>query len=45
MEPEVESKDAAAAIAAQLRALIPSSTDPARLEKLASEVESRARAR
>jgi hypothetical protein len=41
----VESKDAAAAIATQLRALIPCSTDPARLEKLAREVESRAHQR
>src|SRR5262249_46723763 len=31
----------AAAIAARLRALIPSSTDPARLEKMAREIESR----
>ena len=41
----VENKDAAAAIVAQLRALIPCSTDPAWLEKLAREVESRAHQR
>jgi hypothetical protein len=34
-----------AAIAAQLRALIPSSTDPAWLEKMAREVESKAHQR
>ena len=34
-----------AAIAAQLRALIPCSTDPAWLEKMAREVESKARQR
>jgi hypothetical protein len=33
------------AIAAQLRALIPSSTDPVWLEKMAREVESKARQR
>jgi len=41
----VENKAAAAAIVAQLRALIPCSTDPAWLEKLAREVESRAHQR
>jgi hypothetical protein len=34
-----------AAIATQLRALIPCSTDPAWLEKMAREVESKARQR
>jgi hypothetical protein len=34
-----------AAIAAQLRALIPGSTDPARLKKMAREVESKAHLR
>src|SRR5215475_3871889 len=38
----IENKAHAAAIAAQLRAQIPCSTDPARLEKMAREVESRA---
>ena len=34
----VENKDDAASIAAQLRALIPGSTDPAWLEKMAREI-------
>ena len=34
----VENKDDAAAVAAQLRALIPCSTDPAWLEKMAREI-------
>jgi hypothetical protein len=38
----VSGKNAAAAIAAKLRALIPCSTDPAWLEKMAREVERRA---
>jgi hypothetical protein len=37
---QLENKDGAAAIAAHLRALIPWSTDPAWLEKMAREVES-----
>jgi hypothetical protein len=41
----VEKRDAAEAIAFRLRALIPCSTDPARLEKLAREVESTAHQR
>jgi hypothetical protein len=39
----IENKAHAAAIAAQLRALIPCSTDPAWLEKMVREVEGRAR--
>ena len=35
----IENKAHAAAVAAQLRAQIPCSTDPARLEKMAREVE------
>ena len=38
----IENEANAAAIAAQLRAQIPCSTDPAWLEKMAREVESRA---
>jgi len=38
----IENKAHAAAIAARLRAQIPCSTDPAWLEKMAREVESRA---
>jgi hypothetical protein len=41
----IENKAHAAAIAAQLRALIPCSTDPAWLEKMAREVESKAHQR
>jgi hypothetical protein len=44
-EPVQNKEDAttdAAVIAAQLRALIPCSTDPTRLEKLAREIEDRA---
>ena len=39
----IETKAHAAEIAAQLRALIPCSTDPARLERLAREAEARSR--
>jgi hypothetical protein len=41
----IENKDHAAAIAARLRAMIPCSTDPAWLEKMARDVESKARRR
>jgi hypothetical protein len=41
----LENKDNAAAISAHLRALIPCSTDPAWLEKMAREVESKAHQR
>jgi hypothetical protein len=41
----IENKAHAAAIAAQLRALIPCSTDPAWLERMAREVESKAHQR
>jgi len=41
----IENKAHAAAIAAQLRAQIPCSTDPAWLEKMAREVESKAHLR
>src|SRR5262249_50299380 len=44
-QPQTAEDKDAAAIAAQLRALIPSSTDPARLEQMAREVEGRARRR
>jgi hypothetical protein len=40
-----ENNDNAAAISAHLRALIPCSTDPAWLEKMAREVDSNARQR
>jgi hypothetical protein len=41
--PMVGNEKAAASIAAQLRAQIPCSTDPERLEKLACEIEGLAR--
>jgi hypothetical protein len=41
--PRIGNEKAAASIAAQLRAQIPCSTDPERLEKLACEAESRTR--
>jgi len=41
----LENQAPAGAIAARLRAMIPCSTDPAWLEKMAREVESRARQR
>jgi len=41
-EPGISDTDGPAAIAAQLRAMIPCSTDPAWLERMAREVESRA---
>jgi len=41
----IENKDSAAAIAAQLRALIPGSTDPTWLEKMVCEFENRAHRR
>jgi hypothetical protein len=40
-----ENRQAGCAMAAQLRAQIPCSTDPARLERLAREAEARARLR